>query len=344
MNLESKHNWLLILQGWAILWVVIGNTYLDPAGSGAGWESALLRTAYSFHLPLLMFVFGCIFTKTFLLSDDNLQQKIKMLKKHLLGLIIPFTLFTLVAIAVKAILSISALSLHEIVNDIIQGFLFPGEHPISPLWFIMVLVWLYLLMPIWKYLLENTWIAWSTLVVLLAIHLVNVPIEFLCIKWLCYFAFYFYFGIIIMKKGYLNQLSGLNGFYIFVVGYLLYLLGVDTDKTIAEIGGILFSIGIALILNNSFPKTFLSFRPYYYQIFLMGYFVQLAFRMIYPYLPLPYFIGYLVCLVLGIYVPVMIARIVHSLNYATVNYCIGLNGQTEQEVVCNNNNKLAVEI
>lgn len=343
MNLELKHNWLLILQGWAILWVAIGNTYLAHTGSGAEWESTLLRTAYSFHLPLLMFVFGCIFTKMFLLSDDNLQQKREILKKHLLGLIIPFTLFTLVAIAVKAILSISALSFHEIVNDIIQGFLFPGEHPMSPLWFIMVLVWLYLLMPIWKYLLEKTWIAWTTLVVLLAIHLVNVPIEFLCIKWLCYFAFYFYFGIIIMKKGYLNQLSGLNGFYIFVVGYLFYLLGVDTDKTIAEMGGIVFSIGIALILNNTFPKTFFSFRDYYLQIFLMGYFIQLTYRMISPYLSLPYFIGYIVCLALGIYIPVMITRIAYSINYTTLNYCLGLKSETEQTVVYNNN-KLAVEI
>lgn len=343
MNLELKHNWLLILQGWAILWVAIGNTYLAHTGSGAEWESTLLRTAYSFHLPLLMFVFGCIFTKMFLLSDDNLQQKREILKKHLLGLIIPFTLFTLVAIAVKAILSISALSFHEIVNDIIQGFLFPGEHPMSPLWFIMVLVWLYLMMPIWKYLLEKTWIAWTTLVVLLAIHLVNVPIEFLCIKWLCYFAFYFYFGIIIMKKGYLNQLSGLNGFYIFVVGYLFYLLGVDTDKTIAEMGGIVFSIGIALILNNTFPKTFFSFRAYYFQIFLIGYFIQLAFRMIYPYLSLPYLLSYMVCLGLGIYIPVMIARIVHSINYVSLDYCLGLTDEKEQTVVCNNN-KLAVEI
>lgn len=343
MNLELKHNWLLILQGWAILWVAIGNTYLAHTGSGAEWESTLLRTAYSFHLPLLMFVFGCIFAKLFLLSDDNMLQKREMLKNYLLGLIIPFTLFTLVAIAVKAILSISALSFHEIINNIVQGFLFPGKHPMSPLWFIMVLVWLYMMMPIWKYLLEKSWITWAALLVLLAIHLVNIPMEFLCVKWLCYFAFYFYFGIIIMKKGYLNQLSGLNGFYIFVVGYLFYLLGVDTDKTIAEMGGIFFSIGIALILNSTFPKTFFSFRAYYFQIFLIGYFIQLAFRMIYPYLSLPYLLSYMVCLILGIYVPVMITRIAYSLGCAKANYCLGLKSETEQTVVCNNN-KLAVEI
>lgn len=343
MNLELKHNWLLILQGWAILWVVIGNTYLAHTGSGAEWESTLLRTAYSFHLPLLMFVFGCIFAKMFLLSDDNKQLKIYKLKRHLLRFAVPFILFTLITIIVKAILSKYVLSYQMIANDLINGFLFPGEHPMSPLWFIMVLVWLYLMMPIWKYLLEKTWIAWTALVVLLAIHLVNVPIEFLCTKWLCYFAFYFYFGIIIMKKGYLNQLSGLNGFYIFVVGYLFYLLGVDADKTIAEMGGIVFSIGIALILNNTFPKTFFSFRAYYFQIFLIGYFIQLAFRMIYPYLSLPYILSYMVCLGLGIYVPVMIARIVHSMNYVSLDYCLGLTDEKEQTVVYNNN-KLAVEI
>ena len=69
-------NWLLILQGWAILWIVLGNTYLEPFGNEPEWVSTLLRTAYTFHLPLLMFTSGCIFSKKFLLKEDG-KNKVK---------------------------------------------------------------------------------------------------------------------------------------------------------------------------------------------------------------------------------------------------------------------------
>lgn len=341
--IAHKYNWLYILQGWAILWVVIGNTYLVQAGNGPEWERALLRTAYSFHLPLLMFVSGCIFCKSFLLSDDNPQQKSELLKSHVLRLVVPFVLFTFIAIIAKAILSRGELSYGILVGDFIQGFMFPGEHPMSPLWFVMVLIWLYLMYPVWEFIIKKNWIICAVGVALLAIHLVNCPIELLCVKWLCYFALYFYLGIIIMKKGYLDHLSGMNGFYIFVVGYVLYMSGLDFDKTLTEVSGIVLSIGIALILNKTYPGIFFTFRSSYFQLFLLGYFVQLAFRMVYPYLPLPYFLGYLMCLAFGIYVPVVITKLVCAMNSSSLNCCLGLTDEAEQAVVCNNN-KLAVEI
>lgn len=323
MNIDRKYNWLFILQGWAILWVVIGNTYITAAGNGSGWECTLLRTAYSFHLPLLMFVSGCIFCKTFLLADNHIQQTKGMLREQLMGLFIPFVIFTIIAIIAKTALSNGVYSFDTLKGNFIQGFLFPSEQPMTPLWFIMVLMWLHVMLPLWKYLLEKEWLLWAGLVVLLGFHVISIPIEFLCIKWLCYFTVYFFLGLVIMKKNFLHKFSGLTGFYIFIAGYIIYLLGVDVDKTIAEVGGILFSIGVTLILNNTFPSTFFSFRDYYFQIFLMSYFVQLLFRVAYPHLPIPYIIGYFICLSLGIYAPVMITKLLQYLKSNQLQIFIG---------------------
>lgn len=61
---KQKINWLLILQGWAMLWVVIGHSFLGKAGQGPGWENALFHIAYSFHMPLFMLISGYLFHYT----------------------------------------------------------------------------------------------------------------------------------------------------------------------------------------------------------------------------------------------------------------------------------------
>ena len=60
----KKINWLLILQGWAMLWVIIGHSSLGVAGEGPEWENVLFHFAYSFHMPLFMMVSGWLFYRT----------------------------------------------------------------------------------------------------------------------------------------------------------------------------------------------------------------------------------------------------------------------------------------
>lgn len=64
MSEKKKINWLLILQGWAMLWVVIGHSTVGVPGEGPGWENALYHIAYSFHMPLFMLVSGWLFYLT----------------------------------------------------------------------------------------------------------------------------------------------------------------------------------------------------------------------------------------------------------------------------------------
>lgn len=68
---KKKINWLLILQGWAMLWVVIGHSTLVNSGEGPIWDVVLIRVAYSFHMPLFMLVSGWLFYLTRLKTDGR---------------------------------------------------------------------------------------------------------------------------------------------------------------------------------------------------------------------------------------------------------------------------------
>ena len=60
MSAKAKINWLLILQGWAMLWVVIGHAPLLPVAEQQPlYVDILYRFAYSFHMPLFIFPVIC---------------------------------------------------------------------------------------------------------------------------------------------------------------------------------------------------------------------------------------------------------------------------------------------
>ena len=60
----NKINWLSSIQGWAMLWVIIGHAFLGRIGEGPIWENCMINFAYSFHMPLFMLVSGWLFFHT----------------------------------------------------------------------------------------------------------------------------------------------------------------------------------------------------------------------------------------------------------------------------------------
>ena len=53
-----------MLQGWTMLWVVIGHSFLGEHTKGPEWENLLGTIAYSFHMPLFMLISGWLFYYT----------------------------------------------------------------------------------------------------------------------------------------------------------------------------------------------------------------------------------------------------------------------------------------
>ena len=60
---KKKINWLLIMQGWAMLWVVIGHSPIS-LDNMPYYVSVMYKFAYSFHMPLFIMISGYLFQLT----------------------------------------------------------------------------------------------------------------------------------------------------------------------------------------------------------------------------------------------------------------------------------------
>lgn len=240
-------------------------------------------------------------------------------------LLVPGFVFSLVAFAVKIVFPDEVTRQAGLgLQDIIHQYLYPNDNPMRELWFIATLFWLFLLTPLWRFVLKTSWTMWLTMPILLILHFWHPNTEFLCLGRVFEYAIWFYLGLVISKTDMANTLLNRNAWVTLIVGIVLYVTGVYTNGFITTIGGITLSFGLALLLDKYLPKTFESFRDYTYQIFLMGIFAQLFIKILYRYVQMPYLFAYVLCILMGLYVPVLVSKIIERINCKPLSLCVGL--------------------
>ena len=324
----KKINRILIIQGWAILWVVIGHAPLLPILEMPKpvYVSMLYDIAYSFHMPLFIFISGYLFRMTRI--ERHMPYR-EMISEKLRRLGIPFVVFTIIAMAVKSVFSAdmarpATFSVGEFVNAVI----FPGSGPLSELWFVATLMWYFALRPLWE-ILDSKPVA--TIIVLTILFYMPEFTEnnLLCYQQVIHYAIFFYLGTIARSK----KISGTPSlryiaaicttaivYPIFVGGGISAAL-----EIIVPVLGIFVSIILAIAADKYTPQIMSSFRDYSYQIYLMGIFVQIAIKMLYKHGINPHYgIGYVLCITCGIYIPVLVSMAIKKLNYKYLKLCIGL--------------------
>ena len=327
---SKKINWLLILQGWAMLWVVIGHAYIGQTGERPVFVDRLFDFAYSFHMPLFMLVSGWLFFLTRLKPSipnggGYKWPYFQIIKDKAIRLLLPGLVFSILSFAIKLALPgemsrQTGLSLSEVTH----AFLYPYDNPMRELWFIITLFWLMALAPLWRLVLKKSWTTWVTLLVLLVLHFRHPSTDFLCIQQVFCYAIWFYLGIIICKTDAVAKLLNKIPLVTLLAGIIIYVVGYFNHGFITTIGGIALSFGIALSADCYLPKLFFSFRNYTYQIFLMGIFAQMAVKITYRYVGMPYIVAYVLCILAGLYVPVVLAKIVERINWKPLSLCYGL--------------------
>lgn len=109
-----------------------------------------------------------------------------------------------------------------------------------------------------------------------------------------------------------------------LIGIAIYVIGNLTFPFITTVGGITISFGIALLLDRYIPKTFFSFRNYTYQIFLMGIFAQMFVKIMFKHISMPYIVAYILCILMGLYVPVLVSKLLEKINWKPLSLCVGL--------------------
>ncbi len=311
-----------------MLWVVIGHSGPSPTLVDYPKYALLLwHFAYSFHMPLFIMISGFLFYLTRI--DNNKWTYWTMLKEKFVRFGIPFIVFTFIGMILKTSFSslvdrASSFSIGEFINAV----LYPYNGPMREFWFLATIMWLFSFFPIWKIVLLKKWRIIVALISLVLLNLRHPSSDLLALRSLCNMAIYFFIGILSAKVFKRDPLFIKKKVFItasFSVGVAVYLVGrCYYIPLAASLGGIMFSLSIALFLDNVFPKAFVSFRDFTYQIYLLGIFFNVLVSIIRAKFGLPFGPMYIVSMLLGIYMPVFISKVFERTNWRPILLCIGL--------------------
>lgn len=315
-----------------MLWVVIGHAFLGKYNEGPIWETVLCNIAYSFHMPLFILVSGWLFYMTrlnkgvmFATKDGHKWSYSAIIKDKTFRLILPGLVFSIVAFALKSAFP-GEMSRPVGINarDVIVSYLHPIDNPFLELWFIVTLFVYFLLTPLWEWLLTTSSSMWIGLFSLVILHFFHPMTTMLCIDRVCGFAVWFYLGLVISKENCVEKFFIKRPMLGIVIGIAIYIIGRFIDPSISTIGGIVFSFGFALLADKYVPKLFCGFRNYTYQIFLMGIFAQTVVKIVNKHVTTPYVVAYILCIFAGLYLPVVVSKVIEKINWEPLSLCVGL--------------------
>lgn len=326
--MKQKITWLQILQGWSMLLVVVGHVTLTGIfrNPETPVSAAIEKIIYSFHMPLFMFISGFLFYWT-KISRDKTFPEVVVDKLKRLGT--PFLFFTLFTFIVKFIFAPFMnrpveLSLSQFVNS----FLYPGSNPLSEMWFIATLFIIMLFYPLWKYMITSPLKIGLLLLGCLALNIFfPAGIELLSLSNVAYMMLFFCLGILFCKFRIQRFLAAPGILGLLLALFVALTIIPDTPNLLLNLSGIFFSVALALKIEPVAPRLFSSFRDYTFQIFLLGIFPQIALRILYArvsHSEFSYWSLYLASIVIGIYLPVLIAKVVEKSRNTLVRRCFGL--------------------
>lgn len=324
---RDKIVWLSILQGFTMLLVVIGHSDLNRKFD-SGFEAIgfIYKYFHPFRMQLFILISGYLFQKTKISRNKSFGNVISDKSKRLL---IPFLAFTIIAYFMK--ICFASLIKNPVNNSFYEFFLYPGKNPLSALWFIDITFMLMMLYPLYKFVLtKKNYTILFTLLCAALYYLFPKDIELFCFSSAASLIIFFWIGILLAeKKGdkiFENRLVFTLSFIIYsIIIVFSYIKGYDSHNLITSLLGITWAISMSKILSKTRPGTFITFRNNTYQIFLLSIFPQMAIEIIYRVTGSHYFFAFYISnILIGLYIPVLIAAIIKALKLKYLYMIIGL--------------------
>src|SRR5574344_1484826 len=319
---HKKVIWLSLLQGYAILLVIIGHVALNfkfvdtehPA------VNIIFNIIYGFHMPLFIFISGFLFYYTKIFKEISYKT---MMKDKFKRLCVPMLFFTIITCVLKTLAASFVLHpVHYTWKYFLDVFLFYKETPFAITWFLIALLVLMSLYPLYVFVLKKKYLEVMFLFFTLILSYIGIDTMYFQLNNVAFLLLFFFSGILVAKYK-MHRFLVLKKSFIFLsicfisINMLVQvkLLDFIFEPQILAFIGIMFSFSLCMNLSKHFPFLFLSFRNYTYQIFLIGIYFQLLIRYLYiahPHL-LPYWIFYVISILLGLYMPVLISKCVEKL-------------------------------
>lgn len=329
INNKKKIVWISILQGLTMLLVVIGHSDLNEKGTipAIGFVYQLFK---SFRMPLFILISGYLFGLT-RISKNKEYGFVVVDKLKRLG--IPFLFFSVIGFVTKYI---SSAYVKNPLGDMSFGYvldIFLGleTSPLGALWFVYVTFMLMLLYPFYSWVLKHKYISILVLLGGIVLNLHPIPVDLFMINRVSRLFIYFFAGLLIEKYDLAKYAKAdIKRVIILIALYLAAFLSVYFELLpipylILSFCGIVMSFHIAKYAEVFYSKLFNSFRYNTYQIYLISVFPQMLFEMIYRQIGSHFFLlFYIINILVGLYFPIFIVKVVEKYNLKYLKPCIGL--------------------
>lgn len=322
--------WLALLRGLNILLVVMFHVQLIDmtTGENHAFCKVICEPFTPFRMPLFIFCSGGLLY----LSRIRKQWDVKPLYiDKVKRIVVPFVFFVTFYYLFKLLLNpFTKTPIVFSLGNFLESFCVYYGHPSAHLWFLSVLFWMMLLYPLFRWLCESK--VWMIVFLLFTVGIyffdIDVPADknYFFLFSLHKYMVFFFAGIFFFRFELYTYFKSILSLVLTAGGYIVSLM--YEVPLLTSIMGILCMISLSYQLARLYPTLFCSFREYIYQIFLMSFifqpFVELVLWKSLFYNEQLFLVFYVLNVLSGIYLPVLISKIVERSHYQWLKMCLGL--------------------
>lgn len=295
----------------------------------------LYRFIYSFHMPFFMFLAGWLFFYTDAERKNNYSE---FLLRKVQRLLVPYIFISSFAFFLKNMLpSFTERSISLSFKSYIECLIYPQRNPIIFFWFLPALFLIFIVAPVFKRVIRgNNGILIFSVGLLLACFVILRPpeIDLFNLSRPIQYLIFFYLGCV--ANYYKNKLNMLDNSKFMVAAFILLVVlncllinkvvhgALATSLSfITAVTGILFAFSLAHFFDTKKVKFFNYIDGYYYQIFLLSWFFQVFFRVLFQMQLLTYPFAFIAMFISGLILPVFVSKFVTK-KIPVLKFSIGL--------------------
>ena len=297
-------------------------------GENHSFCNALSFPFHPIRMPLFIFISGGLLYLSRI--RKNISTK-ALYKDKFQRIMIPFVFFVIVYYLIKATFNQFAKTPIDLSwSNFLESFIYYRGHSSQPLWFLAVLMFLMLMYPLFRYLCDNKYRMIAFLLFCCGIFFIDTDLES---RWNVFYILevqhylvYFFFGIFFFRFELYKYIENIGILLVLVLLYAAcyyFSLGLLTSFI-----GISMMCALCLKIGTYMPKLFSSFREYIFQIYLMSLpfqnFVELILWKKLFYNEEFVYVFYMLNVLVGLFIPVIISKLVERCNIKFVRLCFGL--------------------
>lgn len=330
MKEKQRIEWLAIVRGLNILLVVLVHAQLIDRATQEPFPIMLKLNTFlgAIRMPLFVFCSGGLL---FLSRIDKQWNVKKLYREKFQRIVIPFLFFVVFYYLLKMAMNVFVKTKVDYsVSDFLLSFAIYSDHPSVHLWFLAVLMWFMLLYPLFCWLCKSYRRMVVFLVFSIAIYHVDMQVaperNYFYLFTLNQYLVYFFSGIFFFRYRLYNYFSS---WWMLVLFASLYSIAYATELwMLCSMTGILTVVSLGRQIARFCPGLFSSFREYIYQIYLISLvfqgFVELVVWQRLFYCPSAVLLVYVFNVLVGIYMPVAISKLVERMPYRWLHLALGL--------------------